>query len=164
LLLSSASPTYPFGATPLDKNELDGLIPDYFSTQEELNESETRSIQSAVTWAKRSKKLKSELLTVPGVLLLHNRMFSGIWKWAGSFRVTEKNLGCLSQHIQTEVLQLCSNVSYRIENKFYTSWQELAVECHYNLVRIHPFPNGNGRHARLVADLLLHFNQQKSLT
>ena len=29
-----------------------------------------------------------------------------------------------------------------------------AVEFHHRLVSIHPFVNGNGRHARLVADLL----------
>jgi fido (protein-threonine AMPylation protein) len=32
---------------------------------------------------------------------------------------------------------------------------DMAVRFHHGLVQIHPFPNGNGRHTRLMADLLL---------
>ena len=153
--------SYPEGATPLDKNELEGLIPN-ISLQKELNEFEKQSIKEACTWALRSRKLKKELLSVSGLSLLHKRMFDGVWKWAGTFRPTEKNIGRPPHLIQSELYALCENVSYQIKHNVY-DFDERAVRFHHGLVSIHPFSNGNGRHARLSADLLLAYNGESTL-
>lgn len=149
------------GATPLDSNEIDGLIPD-LQLQSQLNDFEKQSIMEARRWALRSRKLKQQLLTVSGLLLLHRRMFDGVWKWAGTIRSTEKNLGRPPHLIPSELSSLCDDVKYQIEHRVF-DWPELAVRFHHRLVSVHPFPNGNGRHARLAADLLLAYNRLPSL-
>ena len=153
---------YPPGATPLDADALKDLIPAII-TQGELNEFEARNIADAVQWAARSRKLRKELLLSANLTLLHKRMFNNTWKWAGGFRHVNTNIGVSWEHIRPELQALCADVKYQIERQTY-SWDELAVRFHYRLVAIHPFLNGNGRHARLAADLLLMFNNQPELT
>lgn len=153
---------YPAGATPLDPNESSGLIPE-LQLQSELNDYEKQSIIEARRWALKSRRLRKELLTVTGLLLLHRRMFDGIWRWAGTIGTTEKNIGRPPHLISPELLTLCDNVRYQLEHKVYPL-EEIAVRFHHQLVTVHPFPNGNGRHARLSADLLLAFNGAKELS
>ena len=76
---------YPDGATPLDPDAIAGLIPG-LTTQAELNEFEAANIASALAWARRSRTLKRDLLTITGLTLLHRRMFDQTWRWAGTFR------------------------------------------------------------------------------
>lgn len=149
---------YPPGATPLDPDEIDGLIPS-LSTQRQLNEFEAQNIADAQRWASNSSRLRSDLISVGGLRLLHERMFDDTWSWAGKFRQTEKNIGVDPARIQDDFNVLCGDVCYWIENGTY-DWPEIAVRFHHRLVSIHPFPNGNGRHARLAANLLLDFNEQ----
>jgi len=49
---------------------------------------------------------------------------------------------------------LCDDVRYWIANETFEA-DEIAARFHHRLVQIHLFPNGNGRHARLMADILL---------
>ncbi|MDE0151881.1 MAG: mobile mystery protein B [Bdellovibrionales bacterium] len=152
---------YPSGATPLDPNEIEGLIPDYITTQKELNILEQQNIIEGVNWADRQKK--SDVLNMKFNYELHRQMFNQVWKWAGSPRTIDKNIGAYWQQIPAQLENLFSNTRYWIENKTY-KWNELAVRFHHKLVFIHVFPNGNGRHARLMTDILLKFNQQKPFT
>jgi Fic-DOC domain mobile mystery protein B len=85
---------------------------------------------------------------------LHRRMFDQTWKWAGEYRRTERNIGVPVHEIRERFMALCGDVRYWIENKTY-SQDEIAVRFHHKLTLIHPFPNGNGRHARLIADMLV---------
>lgn len=153
--------TYPSGATPLDPNEIEGLIPDYITTQKELNILEQQNIIEGVNWADRQKK--SDVLNMKFNYELHRQMFNQVWKWAGSPRTTDKNIGAYWEQIPTQLNNLFSNTRQWIENKTY-KWDELAVRFHHKLVFIHVFPNGNGRHARLMTDIFLKFHQQKPFT
>jgi len=117
----------------------------------------------ALRWARTSRKLKKELLSISGILNLHREMFQEVWRWAGKFRGSEKNIGVPPEQIQENVYNLCEDVKTWIEKDIYP-WDEIGVRFHHRLVVIHPFANGNGRHARVAADLLLQFNKQKIFT
>lgn len=139
--------------TPLTAEEQAGLIPN-LATHAELNEWERENILEARTWALSERQLKSrDPVTERYVRELHRRMFDQTWKWAGTYRNTERNMGVAVHEIRDRLGALLGNVKYWIENKTYDA-DEIAVRFHHQLAVIHPFPNGNGRHARLIADVL----------
>ena len=140
----------PTGATPIDPDEAEGLIPEHVATRGELDELEEANIQEGLEWALRSSR---EVLSEEFLYELHRRMFDAIWTWAGKVRLTDKNIGVDKNIVRTEVRKLIEDAHYWRENTVYEP-DELAVRFHHRLVSIHPFPNGNGRHARLMADLL----------
>jgi Fic-DOC domain mobile mystery protein B len=142
---------YPEGATPLEDDELAGLIPGHIVTRGELDTWEALNIDKARRWLKRAKL--RDILSEPFVRQLHEKMFDDTWDWAGVYRQTEKNLGVEVWRIRDEVPKLCGDAEYWIKHQVYPP-DETAVRFHHKLVWIHPFPNGNGRHARLMADLL----------
>lgn len=141
----------PTGATPIDPDEVEGLIPDHVATRGELDELEEANIQDGLEWALRSSR---EVLSEEFLYELHSRMFDAVWTWAGKVRLTDKNIGVDKNIVRTEVRKLIGDAQYWRENSVYEP-DELAVRFHHRLVSIHPFPNGNGRHARLMADLLV---------
>lgn len=143
---------YPSGAIPIDPDEIKDLIPDYISTLRELNQLEQSNIADAFIWAE--KQNLDELLTGTFVFKLHEHMFNQVWKWAGKMRRSNKNIGITKEHIMNEVGKLLENTKYWISHTTF-SVDEIAVRFHHRLVQIHVFPNGNGRHARLMTDLLL---------
>ena len=143
---------YPPGATPLEPDEAEGLLLPHITTRSELDRWEQNNILEAETWAFRRRA--DDLLSVNFVLKLHEKMFGVVWEWAGSFRRSEKNLGVDPLYIRPSLLELCRDVETWIEFKTYPA-DEIAARFHHRLVFIHLFPNGNGRHARLMADLLL---------
>ncbi|MDP1524311.1 MAG: mobile mystery protein B [Rhodocyclaceae bacterium] len=142
---------YPPGATPLDADELASQIPGHITTQGELNEWEQLNIVQGDQWARKQRK---EILNEGFLRQLHKQMFGETWKWAGEFRKTDKNIGVGWLKIGVELKKLLDDTRYQIEYASYLP-DEIAVRFHHRLVLIHPFPNGNGRHARLMADLLV---------
>ena len=148
----------PEGATPLDPDTVAGLIPG-LTTQAELNEFEAANIAAAVRWAVRSRVLRRDLLSAEGLRRLHRRMFDRTWRWAGDFRRTQTNIGVEWHQIPIQLSALCTDTLYQREHAAFgdtpAGWDEWACRFHHRLVLIHPFPNGNGRHARLATDLLL---------
>jgi Fic-DOC domain mobile mystery protein B len=142
----------PEDATPLAPSERRGLRQSWITTRADLNEAEQLNIVRAVAWAtaRRSQKL----LTEPYLRSLHRRMFLDVWEWAGDYRTTERNIGIEAFRIATATRELLDDVTYWL-NKAAFEPDEAAVRFHHRLVAIHPFPNGNGRHARLMADLLI---------
>jgi Fic-DOC domain mobile mystery protein B len=142
---------YAPGATPLDPDELAGLIPGHIATQGELNEWEQQNIQVGDDWARKQRK---DILSEDFLRQLHRRMFGETWRWAGEFRRSDKNIGVDWLHIGVELRKLLDDVRFQVEHGSYPS-DEIAVRFHHRLVAIHPFANGNGRHARLMADLLV---------
>jgi len=142
---------YPPGATPLDADELACLIPSHITTQGELNEWEQLNIEHGETWAQRQRK---EILNEEFVRELHRHMFDETWNWAGKFRTSNKNIGVEWPQVGVRLHDLLEDVRYQIDNAVYSP-DEIAVRFHHRLVAIHPFPNGNGRHARMMADLLI---------
>jgi Fic-DOC domain mobile mystery protein B len=147
-----------FGATPLDPNEIAGLIPD-IHTHQELDQHEFENITKALYWANKSRKLKKELLSVSGLLTLHKQMFNNVWTWAGTFRSTEKNIGVCPTQIAIKLSQLAENINFQIQNQT-SQIHQISISFHHQLTLIHPFPNGNGRHARAAADLLLIYQKK----
>jgi Fic-DOC domain mobile mystery protein B len=152
---------YPAGATPLEPEELEGLIPDYITTRGELNELEHKNIQEAIRWIKGKKSL--DVIDPGFVHELHRQMFNQVWKWAGSVRTTGKNIGVDWTQISNQIGQLLGDTRYWIEKRTFAV-DEIGARFHHRLVQIHIFPNGNGRHARLMTDLLLEDLEHKSFT
>jgi len=139
--------------TPLTAEEQEELIPN-LATRAELNEWERENILRARLWALGKRRLRlRDPVTEPYVRELHRGMFHATWKWAGRYRRTEKNLGVAPQLILEGLAALLGDAAYWIEHGTY-SVDEIAIRFHHRLVVIHPFPNGNGRHARLIADVL----------
>jgi Fic-DOC domain mobile mystery protein B len=149
------------GNTPLDPDEMEDLLPGHVTTQAELNHVEHENILEAVKWA--AGRAHPNILTDDFLRRLHRRMFKDVWKWAGTYRKSVKNLGVAPALIAVEVKKLCEDAQYWIENKTY-AWDEIGARFHHRLVAIHPFPNGNGRHARLAADILMRTYGQKPFT
>ncbi len=143
---------YPEGPTPLDPDEASGLILTHITTRDELDRWEQDNIIEAQIWldGKKPKDILNELF----LKNLHKRMFSRVWKWAGRYRQKNKNLGIDWQQIPMSIKNLFDDTKLWIELRHDTP-DEIAVHFHHRLVAIHPFSNGNGRHARLMTDLLL---------
>lgn len=138
-------------STPLTEEEREDLIPSYIALRPELNEAEQANILEAEEWAFARKRDVLEERFLTG---LHKRMFGRVWRWAGKFRKTERNIGIDAYRITVELRQLLDDCRYWIEHGTYEP-DEIAARFHHRLVLIHPFPNGNGRHARIATDLLL---------
>lgn len=144
--------TQPDDATPLDAEEREGLLQTWITTRADLNEAEQANIDEAVAWTERRRD--AELLTEGFVFELHRRMFGDVWSWAGSTRKTGKNIGIDPVQIHVQLGGLLRDARYWMDHESFRP-DEIAVRLHHGLVAIHPFPNGNGRHARLMADLLI---------
>ena len=125
------------------------------STRAELNQAERVNINSARVWAMKAGNLKrTDLVTDAFSRELHRRMFNGVWGWAGHFRTTEKNIGWETHRLLEGVRVAFDDAQYWLSNATYPE-TEIVVRLHHRLVRVHPWPNGNGRHARLMADVIL---------
>lgn len=138
--------------TPLEEDEREQLIPTYITTRAELNEAEQVNITQADRWLKRARNV--DVLDDAVLRELHKRMFGEVWKWAGKYRKTPRNIGIDAYRIPTEVRALIDDTRYWIAHETYPP-DEIAIRFSHRLVSIHPFPNGNGRHSRIVADLLV---------
>jgi Fic-DOC domain mobile mystery protein B len=146
--------SYSVGQTPIDAVEKMGLIP-FITNQAELNILEEENIIEAADWLFEGSVLKKhDLFTEKFLLELHKRMYKDVWKWAGQFRKTEKNIGVEPYKIRIELKQLLDDAKYWLEHNTYPIF-DLAIIFHHRLVKIHLFPNGNGRHARLCADAIV---------
>lgn len=138
-------------ATPLSEEEKEGLTPSYITLRGELNEAEQANILEAEEWAFKRKR---DVLDERFLNVLHKRMYGRVWRWAGEYRRTGKNMGVDAYRIPTKLRQLIDDCWFWIENETYPP-DEIAARFHHKLVWIHAYPNGNGRHARLATDMLL---------
>jgi Fic-DOC domain mobile mystery protein B len=145
---------YKTGQTPLDEEEKEGLKIKSIATREELNEFEQKNIEDALSWLIGQNIPLSLLLTEKFIKDLHFKMFGSVWLWAGEFRISDKTIGIDSRYIAVELKKLLDDCNYWIENKVFSD-EEIAIRLKHRLVKIHPFPNGNGRHSRLMADTLM---------
>jgi Fic-DOC domain mobile mystery protein B len=143
---------YAPGATPIDADEAAGLIPSHLTLQHELNEYEEANILQAMDWLLGRRR--GDPLDQRFIHAVHRRMFDQTWKWAGQARRTDKNIGVRWYEVPLYLSQMLGDVRVQVEYKAYSP-VEIAARYHHRLVSVHVFPNGNGRHARLMADLLL---------
>lgn len=142
------------GQTPLSEEEIEGLKIPSITTRQELDEFEQLNIEKAIQWTIGKKIKHEELFSEKFIMDLHKRMYGEVWKWAGTFRNSEKNLGVKSFLIPVSLKQLLGDALFWYENKTFPP-DEMAIRFKHQLVSIHCFPNGNGRHSRLMADLIM---------
>lgn len=142
------------GETPLDEDELAGLIPGHLKTRGDLNVWEQQNIADAETWLARSRRSPGEVLSEKFVRALHRRMFDATWRWAGRYRTSEKSIGVTWESVPTQLRDLLGNTRAQVEAASLPR-DEIAARLHHRLVLIHPFANGNGRHARAFTDEFL---------
>ncbi len=142
----------PDGATPLDPDELAELKFTHIQTRGELDQVEQVNIQDGLLWLRKQKK--PDVLSETFIKRLHKEMLGEIWEWAGTFRKTEKNIGVAPEQIAVSLRDLLDDVRFWIEHKTFSA-REIGLRFHHRLVQIHLFPNGNGRHARIMTDVLL---------
>lgn len=147
--------------TPLTAEEREQLIPAYITLRHELNEAEQINIGQALRWAAARKK--RDVLDQKFLRQLHKRMFGDVWRWAGQYRTSARNIGVDPYRITMDVHQVIGDACYWIEHKTYLP-DEIAVRFSHRLVAIHPFPNGNGRFSRLIGDLLVQQLGQEPFT
>ena len=143
----------PNDATPLDPAHSAGLLQSWIINRADLNEAEEANIVKGATWARRRRGAKAvDLLTDGHVRTLHKRMFGEVWKWAGTYLQSEPNIGIELHRIAAEMPAMLDDVRFWVENQTFPP-DEITVRLHHRLTHIHGFPNGNGRHARMMADL-----------
>jgi Fic-DOC domain mobile mystery protein B len=137
------------GNTPIDEDEALGLKLTWVRSQRDLNEAEAANILDARR-AIRSPSL-DEVLDDLWLRQLHRRMFGDVWTWAGTYRLSDRNIGS----DWTEVPAALRNLVQDAQAWMGVDEQQTSVaRFHHRLVAIHPFPNGNGRHSRAAADYL----------
>ena len=142
------------GQTPLDEDEKEGLLIKSITTRGELDEFEQYNIEKAIQWTLGKKWNSGYILTEEFVKGLHRKMFNEVWSWAGKFRKTNKNIGVDKHQIGISLKQLIDDSKYWIEKKSYSD-DEIAIQFKHRIVKIHCFANGNGRHSRLIADIIV---------
>ena len=146
---------YESGQTPLSEEEMEGLKVPTITTREELDEFEQQNIEKALEWYLYRRKFKvDKILTEDFIQQVHVKMFGDVWSWAGQFRTSEKTIGIPWHKVPTRLRQLLGDCKYWIEQKTYPD-EEIAIRFKHELVAIHLFPNGNGRHSRLMADIVM---------
>lgn len=145
---------YSDGQTPLDEEEKEGLKIRSVTTQQELDEFEQLNIEKAIAWTINSNLKSDKILSEKFIKNLHKKMFGDVWKWAGEFRKSDKNLGIHWPQISIELMKLIDDTKYWIENSTYSP-EEISIRFKHRLVAIHCFPNGNGRHSRMMADIIM---------
>lgn len=145
---------YQVGQTPLNKDEVNGLKIKSVTTQSELDELEQLNIEKAVEWTIHTKLKAERILTEKFVKDLHKKMYGDVWKWAGEFRKSDKNIGVQWSQISVKLKDVLDDTQYWIDNNTYEA-EEIAIRFKHRIVSIHCFPNGNGRHSRLMADIII---------
>lgn len=142
------------GQTLLEEEEKEGLLIPTIATRGELDEYEQQNIEETVQWIYGKRFRADIILTEKFIRNLHKRMYGNVWSWAGDFRLTNKNLGIDKWQIPVSLKNLCDDARYWIENNVFDA-DETAIRFKHRIVSIHCFPNGNGRHSRLMADILI---------
>lgn len=145
---------YNDGQTPLDEDEKEGLLIKSIATRGELDEFEQQNIEDAIQWSLTRKFKTEQILSESFIQQLHIKMYSNIWKWAGEYRKTNKNIGVDKLEIPVALRSLIDDASHWLQNNVYEP-DEFAIRFKHRLVSIHCFPNGNGRHSRMIADIII---------
>ena len=142
----------PDDATPLTAEERDGLKLSHIVLRRELNEAEQSNILKAEAglFGRRTDPVKESYGRA-----LHKKMFGDVWRWAGRYRTSDKNLGVRYVEVLPSLYKVYDDTAFWLAKSVFDT-DEIAARFHHGLVVVHPFANGNGRWSRLMADLLLH--------
>jgi Fic-DOC domain mobile mystery protein B len=143
------------GETPID---ISGLIPKYVRNRDQLSLAEAENILAATIKYLAAKPTRRQApFTLKWVYQLHSEMFGKVWKWAGKRRNTELNLGAPVHRAEPMLQTLLDDMAYWRDNKVMPLLEQ-AARLHHRAVFIHPFQNGNGRWARMLANIWLKQN------
>ncbi len=153
---------YEEGQTPLAEEEKEGLLITSVTNHQELDEFEQLNIEKALLWLLTKKFKKEKILTEDFIIDLHKKMFDDVWRWAGEFRKSEKNIGVSWINIRTNLKIVLDDTSFWIDNATFPP-DEIAIRFKHRLVAIHCFANGNGRHSRIMADAIIEFIFKKEV-
>lgn len=145
---------YSVGQTPLDEDEKEGLKIGSISTQSELDQFEQLNIEQAIAWSIETQFQADKILTESFILKVHQKMFGKVWQWAGQFRKSNKNIGVPWFCVPQELQKLLEDCHFWIQNEIFPP-EEVSIRLKHRLISIHCFPNGNGRHSRLMADIIM---------
>ncbi len=145
---------YKDGQTPINEEEKEELKIKSITTQGELDEFEQLNIEKAVEWTIHTRLKPEKIFTEKFIRDLHKRMYGDVWKWAGKFRKSDKNIGIHWTQIGFGLRNLLDDTKYWIEHDTFPP-EEIAIRFKHRIVLIHCFPNGNGRHSRLMADIIM---------
>ena len=145
---------YTDNQTPLEEDEKEGMLIKSITTRADLDEFEQQNIEKAMLWLKSKKFTAAEILSEKFVQQLHRHMYAGVWKWAGEYRKTDKNIGVDKHQIAIALKQLLDDCQYWINHPGFSN-EEIAVRLKHRIVQVHCFVNGNGRHSRLMADVMM---------
>lgn len=146
---------YSGGQTPLEEDEKADLLIRTITTLSDLNEYEQLNIEEARKWLLKSRLDLNKIVTEDFILKLHSKMFGKVWRWAGKYRRSNKNIGVDKFEIRTQLRYLLDNTKFWIDNNTFSP-DEISIRFSHRLVQIHLFPNGNGRHSRLIGDILIN--------
>lgn len=141
----------------LSPEELEMLIPSHITTRKQLDEVEQDNIEDAIAWLISIRTLSAEkIFSHEFQDQLHLKMLEKVWKWAGKHRTRETNIGIFHTPamIEVERRKLNDDALFWCQNNTWPS-VELAIRFHHRLVQIHCYPNGNGRHSRIIADIIM---------
>jgi Fic-DOC domain mobile mystery protein B len=144
----------PDDATPPDPVLRGDQLQTWITSRADLNEAEEENIVKGAAWGRRRRRKAAYLLTEDFVKTLHKQMFGEVWKWAGTYRQGELNIGIAPHLIAAEMAAMLDDARNWVEHETYPP-DEIAARLHHRLTQIHGFPNGNGRHARMMADLVI---------
>ena len=150
------------GATPADDES--GLLQKHLKTRSARDAAELESIARAYdnyVYKARRRFARSDWLSDSFIRETHRQMFGEIWDWAGTYRTQPMNLGVAPKLIHEQVGQLCGDFKFWNSAQCKMSKLEIAARLQNRLTRIHPFRNGNGRHARLMSDIYLASHRHK---
>lgn len=117
--------------------------------------------KEAMGWIESFVKEKRELKEAD-ILTLHRITLKGISEyWAGRYKESQNRI--LGSKLKTtppyKVSSEMGNLAHVLnKNPLKYNPIELAAFAHHELVRIHPFADGNGRVARLLCNLILMSN------
>lgn len=137
------------GNTPVGEDEARGLRLSWVRTRGDLNEAEAANILEALRMIRPAST--DEVLDDLWLRRLHRRMFGDVWSWAGTYRLSDRNIGVDWKLVPAAVRALVEDCRSWLASD---DTGEPFARFHHRLVAIHPFPNGNGRHSRAAADLL----------
>lgn len=150
------------GQIPIEEGAKEELKIKTISIRGELDEFEQANIEKAIEWSLKRNPTSEKILTVGFIKEVHRRMFDEVWDWAGKYRNTNKNIGVDKYQIEFELKKLLDDCAFWVQNHTFSE-DEIALRFKHRLVKIHPFPNGNGRHSRLCADILISKGLQKEI-
>lgn len=144
------------GETPID--DISGLRVKGISTRAQLNAAEAENVLKATLKYLASRpSRRTAPFSVAWMLKLHREMFGHVWSWAGEIRTCDLNIGVPYFQVRQELYNLAEDLA--TWRKFGHDFVEQAARLHFRSVRIQPFLNGNGRWARMLANILLKQNR-----